>query len=321
VWKSGEWFRDPEWNAQSQERALSAAMARLLATDLAKLTVFLAGGDDHIFGVYDPEGRPRPAAAVVEDYLRLALDGDRRLDVSLQGADETAVEGVYAAASTHGDGSATILLNPVEAPALQPHVPAPDSEFAAAEAPSWTTFWGKTEWTGTAAKVVPDAGRARCGFYRKTVLDPTRFPELEVSAPEAAGPWTLLLKFGDGDDPVVLSNDGPGVFRTEYASKLKNRTPRPVEISFRAAGALTLDQLRFIAPTAGARADAQLPVTVAFPLPGGDAWEAAATTGGHDIRVDLAVHGDAPQHWAEAKLALTGRTLVRVTRKREDRGK
>lgn len=315
VWKPGEWFRDPAWNPQSQEKALSTALARLLATDLAKLTVFLAGGDDHHFGVYDAEGHPRPAAAVIEDYLGLALNGGRRLDVSLTGRGGSAVEGVYAAASVHDDGSITMLLNPVEAPALQQQVPAPNSAFDVSESASWTTFWGKTEWTGTAVKIMPEASRKTCGFYRNTMLDPARFPELEVSVSEAAGPWTLLLKFGNGDDPIVLEKDEPGVFRTEYASKLKNRSARPVEISFRATNTLGLDQIRFITPNPENEATPHVSVVVTFPLPRAGIWQATAREAGKEATLPLSLHEQAGQHWATIEAALNSRTLIRVTDK------
>lgn len=312
VWKSGEWFRDPSWNPQAQERALSAAMGRLLATDLAKLTVFLAGGDDHHFGVYDPEGRPRPAADVIEDYVNLTLNEGRRLDVALTGPDGGVVAGVYAAAARHGDGSATLVVNPAEVEALRPRVPPPDSAFDAAEAGDWTTFWGKVEWKDGAVRITPDTGRERCGFYRKALLDPARHPEVEVVVPEAAGPWTLQLKFGEGDDPMVFAHDQAGTFRAEYAARLKNRAPRMAEISFRATAPLSLDAVRFLGATGG-DAPATVPVRIAFALPGDGEWKATATAEGTAVPVGLALHGTGAQRWAEASLALPGRTVVRLS--------
>ncbi len=305
VWKPGEWFRDPSWSPQRQERALSAAMGRLLATDLAKLTLFLAGGDEHHFGVYDAEGRPRPAAAVIEDYLTLALDDGRRAAIALASRDGAALEGVYAAAASHADGSLTIVVNPAEAAALQPP---PDSAFATAERDEWTTFWGKSEWREGTVRIMPDAGRDYCGFYRRTLLNPALHPEVEVTVAEAAGRWTLQLKFGDGDDPLVFAEEGAGTFRAEYASRLRNRAPRPVEISFRATRPLTLDSIRFPA------APRPLGVRLAFPLPGDGDWQATATKTGQDVPVRLDLHGTGAQRWAEASLDLTGRTVVRVGR-------
>jgi hypothetical protein len=305
VWKPAEWFRDPSWSPRSQARALSAAMGRLLATDLAKLTLFLAGGDEHHFGVYDAEGRPRPAAAVIEDYLTLALDDGRRAAIALASRDGAALEGVYAAAASHADGSLTIVANPAEAAALQPP---PDSVFDTAERHEWTTFRGESEWREGTVRIMPDAGRDYCGFYRRTLLNPALHPEVEVTVAEAAGRWTLQLKFGDGDDPLVFAEEGAGTFRAEYTSRLRNRAPRPVEISFRATRPLTLDGIRFPA------APWRLGVRLAFPLSGDGDWRATATKTGQDVPVRLDLHGTGAQRWAEASLDLTGRTVVRVGR-------
>lgn len=119
VYQPGEWFRGP-WTPRRQATALSTAMARALHGDTAKLTVFLAGGDRHYSGIYDEHGEPRPAALVFEDYVRPGQRGARRLDVAVVPADgDVPLQGVYAAAAVHEDGSVTIILNPAESPVHQ----------------------------------------------------------------------------------------------------------------------------------------------------------------------------------------------------------
>lgn len=115
--KSGEWFRSG-WTPERQRDALGAAMGRILHhTPAAKLTVFIGGGDDMMYGIYDRQGKPRPAAAVFEDYLTLGRPGARRLDFSMAPADgDVPLEGVYAAAAAYPDGRTVFVLNPAESP-------------------------------------------------------------------------------------------------------------------------------------------------------------------------------------------------------------
>ena len=114
-YKDAEWFKSG-WTPERQRDALGTGMARILHhTPAAKLTVFLGGGDDQPYGIYDRQGQPRPAGLVFEDYLALGRPGARRLDFAMAPADGTVpLEGLYAAASVYPDGSAVFVLNPVE---------------------------------------------------------------------------------------------------------------------------------------------------------------------------------------------------------------
>ncbi len=116
TWRNGEWFKSG-WTPQRQHDALSIAMGRTLHNDTSKLTIFLSGGDEHIFGVYDEHGEPRPAAAVLEDYVQLGRPGARRLDVSIVPADgDVPLTGVYVAGSAAPDGSVVLVVNPAQSP-------------------------------------------------------------------------------------------------------------------------------------------------------------------------------------------------------------
>ncbi|MEM9753065.1 MAG: hypothetical protein AAF916_06730 [Planctomycetota bacterium] len=116
TWRNGEWFTD-NWTRKKQADAYRVALGRLLATDIAKLTFFHAGGDDHHFGLYQADGTPSAAADLFNAYLPLAEDGGRRQSVALTSATpDTPLQGVYAAASVHDSGQYRVVLNGVECP-------------------------------------------------------------------------------------------------------------------------------------------------------------------------------------------------------------
>jgi len=120
VFKAGEWFTPPPaYSEKIQEEQLNVATGRLLASGLAKLNVFMAGGDSQHFGLIDENGRPRLAYAVMEDYFELGKPGSRRLDVQMAPSDPVPLQGVYVAgASCDADGSASIVVNPSQSSSL-----------------------------------------------------------------------------------------------------------------------------------------------------------------------------------------------------------
>ncbi|HBC88902.1 MAG TPA: hypothetical protein DCZ94_18320 [Lentisphaeria bacterium] len=114
VWKAGEWFQPPpDYTQEVQAEQLDVAIGRLLSSGLAKLSVFHAGGDEHLYGLIDEKGKPRLAYKVMEDYFELGKPGSRRLDVQMVSSDGTSLKGIYCAASNcEKDGSASVVLNP-----------------------------------------------------------------------------------------------------------------------------------------------------------------------------------------------------------------
>ena len=109
VSKPVEWFKNPGWSPQLQASATSAAMGRLFADGLTKFAIFHATGSTSGFDLFDAGGQPKPAYVPFSDYL--LLSGGRRLDVALAPAGTSPLQGVYAAAAVHQDGSATLILN------------------------------------------------------------------------------------------------------------------------------------------------------------------------------------------------------------------
>lgn len=115
AWKNGEWFQPPpDYTPKIQAQLLNVALARLLANGLSKLNVFHSGGDNHHFGLIDEVGNPRPAFTVFADYLPLGQKAGRRLDISMTRIDGQPLQGTYASAASHEDGSITIVINPAE---------------------------------------------------------------------------------------------------------------------------------------------------------------------------------------------------------------
>jgi hypothetical protein len=115
-WNNVEWFKPPPvFTPQVQRDLLNIAMARILASGLAKLCVFNAGGDDQPYGLFDAKGQPRPAYSVFADYVVLGQPTARRLDVCMTDASGAPLQGVYAAASVFDDGRVALVLNPAEA--------------------------------------------------------------------------------------------------------------------------------------------------------------------------------------------------------------
>lgn len=114
VFKAGEWFKPPPvYTQEIQAEQLNVAIGRLLASGVAKLNVFQAGGDQHHFGLIDENGKPRLAYKVMEDYFEIGRPGCRRLDVGMVPADGSPLQGIYcAAASCDADGSVSIVVNP-----------------------------------------------------------------------------------------------------------------------------------------------------------------------------------------------------------------
>ncbi|MCK6487764.1 MAG: hypothetical protein L6R48_05380 [Planctomycetes bacterium] len=116
-WCNAEWFSGPpDWTPQRQAAAVDIGLARLMAAGHVRVSVFHAGGDDHPYGCIDAAGVPRPAYRVVEDYLALGGPDARRLDAGMVAADGGLLRGIYVAASSRGDGTATLVVNPCESP-------------------------------------------------------------------------------------------------------------------------------------------------------------------------------------------------------------
>ncbi len=137
-----EWFRAPPvLSPETQKRSIDIAVSRILADGLVKLSVFHAGEDTHGYGLFDDHGAPKPAYAVMSDYMNLNGPGSVRQDVSMVSAVGAPLTGVYVAGSRHADGRVALVVNPSEAPSgsapgirvLVPCAKAPAEVHATAE--------------------------------------------------------------------------------------------------------------------------------------------------------------------------------------------
>lgn len=115
VWHNAEWFTvPPVITPQIQADMLNIAISRLLANDQTDISIFHSGGNNNPYSLIDDKGKPRPAYLVFEDYLNLCQRDGKRIELSLAPANETdaPLQGVYAAAAQHNDGSYTLIINP-----------------------------------------------------------------------------------------------------------------------------------------------------------------------------------------------------------------
>ena len=308
VSRNSEWFQPPpNFTPEVQARLLDTAMARLLATDLAKLNIFNAGGDGNPFGLFDGRGQPLPAYAVFADYLPLGQNGARRLDVSLTGANGEPLQGVYSAAATHSDGSATIVVNPVESEALQPP-PNPSTEWD--NASGWTVFFGKAQKQDDLIVVTPDAGQEKAGFYRSVTVDPARLPLLEINIPRSEGGYDLIFKLAGGQQIPVVTNGAAGVWRGDLRQILPAGT-REFEMSFRVHGPTAFDYAHFSSDETAVPLT-PLPVRLLVPLLSSGNYAAQARSNGQEVAVESRFTKKDGQQWAEITLPLRARAVVEL---------
>ncbi len=289
--------------------------ARLFATGVAKITIFQSDGPPASFGVIDEHGNPRPAYTSFLDYLELARRDGRRLDVSMTAPAGAPLKGVYVAAARHEDGTVTLVVNPADHEDFLPPPPAPDDEFDAASRGRWNCFWGTAEWRNGLVTITSDGKHPQAGFFRKLKIDPARHPEIEVSVPETAGRWQLMVKHGDNQTIPLVDSNEPGVFRKRFADALPSTGVQDVEISFRVSRVTTFDHVRFpVDEAAVVGMPAPLPVTLRVPLPDAGPWRVSAVQGPLERTATVRTHASGKATWAEIETLVGGRTVLRLTR-------
>ncbi|HAU39092.1 MAG TPA: hypothetical protein DCX07_15435 [Phycisphaerales bacterium] len=304
------WFGTPDSCSLTEQRIrLDRAMGRLFASGLAKLTVFNAGGDGDPYGLLDTQAQPRPAYSVFTDYLELAHPDGRRLDATLLSPDGKPIEGVYVAGASHDDGSVTLVVNPADVEAM---IPSEDHsyDFTNKRKADWRCFFGKAEYETDKVTVTPGE-KGYVGFYRTVELDPQAYPKIVVSVPQCAGKWSLTLKFSDGENVVLTDDSQAGEFTFAYLDKLKNTNRRSCETIFRIyGGPTTFAYVHFIASDTPRPVPQPIPVRVLAPLPKQGKYTAVARVGDAPKPVDVKIHSEQGQSWAQVDLSLTGRTVV-----------
>lgn len=234
-----EWFRnrviEPNWQA----RMLSKAMSRLLAGDVTRLNVFHAGGGANPFGLFDPQGKPRPAYAVFDDYLRLALADGKQLHATLLPADDQPVDGVFVAGAQHEDGSISLVVNPSQRDELHgTETVIRGFDFLSLE--GWTTFFGKAQAMNGTVVLTPDPGKS-VGFYASRPIDAAITPSIRVVVIEAPGDLSLVAVV-DKQEIALAPRLGVGATDIELPGALKRATGA-VEFKFRASGKTVIDRI------------------------------------------------------------------------------
>ena len=306
-WQNSEWFQPPpNFTLAVQARLLDIAMARLLANGLAKLSVFHAGGDKHPYGLIDENGQPRPAYAVMADYFSLSRDQGRRLNVSLTGADGQPLSGIYAAASTHADGSVTVVLNPAEIERFHPRPPPGDPSHTFTKLDGWAWFFGKAVASNGVAVVTPGTDKTYAGFYTSFDVDLDQFPLLEVSVPECAKTWSLTIKTPDKKETKLFTDQKAGTMRVDYRTLLGRSGEFGGELSFRVTGTTSIAHVKFLRPPDAPPwvvppppAPAALPVILRVPV-------SQPVTRVSGVPAKLTAHDG----WVELGLGLTKRTVI-----------
>ena len=248
----GEWFVG-NYNEATQANLTDIALSRLLADGTAKVSVFHAGGDDHLYSYIAPDGTPRPAYGVLEDYFPLGQNGGKRLDVSLARADGAPLEGVYVAGATHADGSVTLVVNLSESPKLQ-IADDPTENFD--KKTNWNPFFGSADYKDGAVTITPAEGKAYGGFKSAPIaVDLGAFPSLEIVAPAVAGSWKLGVVGADDKQIIVAKGSEAGTVKVDLKEKLGATGVQTLTFTLRAFdGPMTLDALKFIGQNNGSGA-------------------------------------------------------------------
>ncbi len=299
-----EWFsRPPDLNLQTQKQSLDIAMSRLLAMGLAKLSVFHAGVDNHGFGLYDAQGNAKPAYEVFSDYARLNGPDSTRLDISMAHAEGKPLFGVYAAASRHTDGRATVVVNPSECEVLQ-SVEA--QELPLATSSPWVNFFADVRYTNGTAVVTPETGKS-AGFYKITSVNAKRTPLLDVAVTGDDAEWELLLKTQDKSSITAIPRRGAGAVTVDLASLLpQTLSANEIEVSFRIhKGTATISKVIF-RPVDERNRIRALPITLRVPMATGSKGNATAISAGISTALPTQVHAG----WIETTFPLSRRTVV-----------
>ncbi len=308
-----------EWNKigeTAQGHYMNIGLARLLANGVAKVTIFAGGGDEHGYGVIDSKAKPRPAYASIHDYMLLAADGARRLDVSMTGPQGKPVRGVYCAASVRADGGETLVLNPADTDALQMPREIVEGFDGNDQIMKWQVFFGSKKASKGTAVIEVSEGKSYAGFFKKMNLDPARQPVVEVNVPECDGKYQLLLKWPDGKIIQAIKDGGVGKVSVNYANMAGGapKGEQTVEVSFRFYGKrMAIDELRF--PAQPLPEVEPIPVHLVLPYSGPAKPVVTATESGKDVAVSAKRVGEGEASTLELDLKITGRTLIRVNGK------
>ncbi len=247
VWANEQWFTAPPvYTPYLQMTFTNKAMARLLANPVAMVSVFHAQSTWRDKFSYDDEnGRPRPAYAVVADYLE--LNGGRRLPFAMTAPGGEPLQGVYGVAVIRKDGAVTAVLNPAEVDRLEvPQPPPVQLRDELDQMVDWGPFNGKPLVKNGICTMVPAKGQAYMGMSKPVSLDLNQWPIVEISAPRATGVWQFTLTL-NGQTVTVFADAKAGVFRKDLRALVAGAGVLDGQMTFRSAGETDLDYVRFLA--------------------------------------------------------------------------
>jgi hypothetical protein len=299
-----EWFtRPPDLSEQTQKRSIDVAMSRLLSTGLAKLSVFNAGGDNHGFGLFRADGSAKPAYEVFSDYAELNGSDSTRLDISMTHAEGKPLLGVYAAASRHVDGRATVVVNPSECEALQRHE-VRNLELSANM--QWTHFFCDAEYGHGDVTITPEPGK-RGGFYKVISVNLTHLPWLDIVVSGEKAEWKLLIKTQDEKTITAIPKRESGSVSLDLSSILPAPlTDSEIEISFRIyKGPATISRVLF-RPAETQAEITPLPIVLRVPMYTENIGKVTASSNGASMDISAKQHSG----WVEVEIPLSGRTVL-----------
>ncbi len=305
TYQPGEWFVG-HFNETTQADLTNIALSRLLASGTAKVSMFHAGGDDHLYSYIGPSGTPRPAYRVLEDYFPLGQNGGRRLDASMSRADGAPLQGVYLAGATHADGSVTLVVNPSEARELAV-APNPSENFD--QKGSWKPFFGTATYQNGTVTLTPAADQTYAGLSSPEIeVDLDALARAEVMAASMAQRWELGVKLADGTQKVVVSAREAGTTSVNLKTALGLSGKQKMTFTLRTfGGAASFDALRFVGTQSAANA---IPLILRVPLSSAKPLHGEMKSGGQTATLPLKIESRAGANWAELKLDLTARSVV-----------
>ena len=312
TYQPGEWFVG-DFNEATQAKLTDIALSRLLASGTAKISLFHAGGDDHLYSYIAPDGRPRPAYRVVEDYFLLGQNGGRRLDVSMARADGSPLKGVYVAGATHADGTVTLVVNPSQASGVAPAAADPSENFD--QKGAWKAFFCAATYANGAVTLAPEEGKAYAGLNSPEIsVDLEARPTMEIVA-SAGQKWELGVKLPDGVQKIVAKSSPAGgaeTVRVDLKEKLSVAGAQKLLLTLRTfGGPASFDAIRFVARQGSENASAgAIPVVIRVPLSGAAPVRAFVCAGEVENALPLQIKAEKGARWAELSANVSRRSVI-----------
>ncbi len=318
-WFNSEWWTTPMRTEFLQADLTNRGMARLLAGDASMVSLFHAGGDAHAYGLMDETGNPRAGYHVVADYLTLAQRDGRKVAVSMQRVDGQPMQGVYAAAARHEDGSMTMVINPSEVSGLDEPMP-PGATQELHQGKGWEAFQGRARFGDGHAYVTVAADQQYMGLAKTVELDLQARPMLRVYVSHTTGWWEVAYQDEDKKQIVLIKATGAATREVDLrrllpeaayngAGRLVIRCSKDATVRYVSFGPDPVDTQKAIA--AWRQQGQPIPVLVRFAWPYDSVLATLRWVGEtHELPVTLQRHDGMME--AEIEVTLRGRSVVTI---------